>query len=84
MVESIFESVESVSESDVMNPEPCPYCGSTQVYPLTLYILYEGQIAIHCDNCGAWGPPVACDLKHIKESKNKATEAWNKRVEKEV
>ena len=65
-----------------MNPLPCPFCNSTHVYPITNYILFEGQICVHCDNCGVWGPPVACDLKHIQASKDKAIEAWNKRYER--
>jgi Lar family restriction alleviation protein len=58
----------------------CPFCGSRTVDPMTNYMVYEGQIGVHCGECGAWGPMVNVDYKHITDCRQKAIELWNRRA----
>jgi Lar family restriction alleviation protein len=59
---------------------PCPFCGAKEI-ELGSVFYGEGVLtaAIHCANCGAYGPTASVYVEDVAEAKNQAINKWNHR-----
>lgn len=69
-------------QNDKKKLKPCPFCGSTWLYITTEHGWLDDSTVIFCNSCKASVKLEENDQEGMtEETKRKAVEAWNKRVQ---
>lgn len=63
--------------------KPCPFCGSNDIEPMTVYDGPPDFIVSVCKGCGARGPEAPDGKTYIHEPDD-AVAAWNRRAGEEA